>query len=64
MSLAAVPVYLWGRMLVSQGWALAAAALTLLVPELGLSSFLLTEVLFYPVFCLTAWLMARALHIG
>ena len=27
MSLAAVPVYLWGRSLVSRGWALAAAAL-------------------------------------
>jgi hypothetical protein len=61
MSLAAVPVYLWGRTLVSEGWALVAAALTLCVPELGLTSFLLTEVLFYPLFCLTAWLMARAL---
>jgi hypothetical protein len=61
MSLAAVPVYLWGRTLVSEGWALAAAALTLCVPELGLTGFLLTEVLFYPLVCLTAWLMARAL---
>ena len=61
MSLAAVPVYLWGRTLVSEGWALAAAALALCVPELGLTSFLLTEVLFYPLFVLTAWLMARAL---
>jgi hypothetical protein len=61
MSLAAVPVYLWARTLVSEGWALAACGLTLCVPELGLSGFLLTEVLFYPVFCLAAWLMARAL---
>jgi Dolichyl-phosphate-mannose-protein mannosyltransferase len=61
MSLAAVPVYLWGRSLVSPGWALAAAGLTLTVPVLGLTGFLMTEVLFYPVFCLAAWLMARAL---
>jgi hypothetical protein len=61
MSLAAVPIYLWGRTLVSERWAVAAAALTLCVPELGLTSFLLTEVLFYPLFVLTAWLMARAL---
>ena len=61
MSVAAVPVFLWGRTLVSEGWALAAAALTLCVPELGLTGFLLTETIFYPLFCLTAWLMARAL---
>jgi hypothetical protein len=61
MSLAAVPVYVWGRTLVSEGWAVAAAALTLCVPELGLTGFLLTEVLFYPLVCLSAWLMARAL---
>ena len=32
MSLTAVPVYLWGRRLMSTGWALAAAALTLTIP--------------------------------
>jgi hypothetical protein len=62
MSLAAVPVYLWGRSLVSRGWALAAAALTLAVPGLAYSGLVMTEVAFYPVFVLAAWTMARALQ--
>ena len=37
MSLAAIPVYLWGGSLVSRGWALTAAALTLAVPGLAYS---------------------------
>src|SRR4029077_8940396 len=49
MSLAAVPVYLWGRSLVSRGWALVAAALTLALPGLAYSGLLVTEVVFYPV---------------
>jgi Dolichyl-phosphate-mannose-protein mannosyltransferase len=61
MSTTAIPVYLWGRSLVSRGWALAAAALTLAVPGLVYSGELMTEVAFYPVLVLAAWLMARAL---
>jgi hypothetical protein len=61
MSLTAVPIYIWGRSLVSQRMALAAAALSLAVPALALTGFLMTEVLFYPFFCLAAWVMARVL---
>jgi hypothetical protein len=61
MSLAALPVYCLARSVVSRGWALVAAALTLALPALALTGFLMTEVLFYPVFCLSAWLMARVL---
>jgi hypothetical protein len=61
MSLAAVPVFFWGRSIMSQRWALAAAALTLAVPGLAYSGFLMTEVAFYPVLSVSAWAMARAL---
>lgn len=61
MSLTAIPVFLWGRRLMAPGWAFAAAALTLAVPGLAFSGFLMTEVVFYPVLCLTAWAMANAL---
>src|SRR3954454_24295581 len=61
MSLAAVPVYLWGRSLMSARWALVAAALTLAAPGLLYSGFLMTEVSFYPVLVLAAWAMAAAL---
>ena len=61
MSLTAVPVYLWGRMLMSRGWALAAAALSLCLPALAFSGFVMTEVAFYPIVCLAAWALARAL---
>ena len=61
MSLAAVPAYFWARSLVSQPWALAAAALTLAVPGLAYSGLVMTEVVFYPLLVVTAWTMARAL---
>jgi hypothetical protein len=61
MSLAAVPVYFWGRSLMSRGWALVAAALTLAAPALAYTGLLMTEVAFYPVMALAAWAMARAL---
>ncbi|MDX6513156.1 MAG: hypothetical protein QOE36_2660 [Gaiellaceae bacterium] len=61
MSLTAVLVYLWGRGLMRPGWALAAAALTLAVPGLAFSGFMMTEVVFYPVLTLAAWAAARAL---
>lgn len=62
MSLTAIPVYVWGRSLsLRRTWALAAAALTLAVPGLAYSGFLMTEVAFYPIVCISAWAMARAL---
>ena len=62
MSLAAVPVYLWGRSLVGRRWAFAAATLTLAAPALVYSGLVMTEVLFYPVFVLSAWAMARVIE--
>jgi hypothetical protein len=61
MSLAAVPVYCLARSVVPRLWALVAAALALALPGLALTGFLMTEVLFYPAFCLSVWLIARVL---
>ena len=61
MSLAAVPVFAWGRRLMSERWALAAAALTLCLPGLAYSGLLMSETVFYPLVALAAWLAARAL---
>jgi hypothetical protein len=61
MSLAAVPVYLWGRSLVSRGWALVAAALAVAAPGLTYSGLLMSEALFYPLLVLAAWAGARAI---
>jgi Dolichyl-phosphate-mannose-protein mannosyltransferase len=62
MSLTAVPVFLWARSLVRPRWALVAALLTLAVPGLAFAGFVMTEVAFYPVICVVAWAMARALE--
>jgi hypothetical protein len=62
MSLAAVPVYLWGRRLVSQRYALLVAALTLALPGLAYSALVMSDVVFYPVLMLAAWAMAAALE--
>ena len=61
MSLAAVPVYLWGRTLMPRGWALLASALTLAIPALAYSGLIMSETLFYPVMVVAAWAMAEAL---
>ncbi len=61
MSLAAVPVYLWGRSLMSHPWALLATALTLAIPGLAYSGLVMSEVAFYPVSVLAFWALARAL---
>ena len=50
MTLAAIPLYLWARRLVSPGYALGAAALTLLMPSFLYTGTLMTENAFYPVF--------------
>jgi hypothetical protein len=62
MSLAAVPVYLWGRSLMAKRWALVAAGLTLALPGLAYSGLVMTEVAFYPALVLAAWAAARALE--
>ena len=64
MSLAAVPVYVYGRRLMPSWYALAAAALTLASPLLLYAGLLMTEVLYYP---LAAWALlatARAIATG
>jgi hypothetical protein len=61
MSLAAVPVYLWGRSLVSRRWALVAAALTVATPALAYSGLMMTEVVFYPLLVCAAWAGAEAI---
>jgi hypothetical protein len=50
MSLAAVPVYVWARRFLSAWGALAAAALTLLLPGLVLTGTLMTENALFPAF--------------
>jgi hypothetical protein len=62
MSLTALPVFLWGRTLVSTRWALVAAALTVALPGLVYSGLVMSEVLFYPVLLLAAWAAARAIE--
>ena len=61
MSLTAVPVYLWSRRMMRPGWALAATALTLAVPGLAFSGFVMSETAFYPVFVLAAWALTVTL---
>lgn len=61
MSLAAVPVYLWGRSLVSGRSALVAAALALATPGLVYAGLMMTEVLFYPLLVVAAWAGAEAI---
>jgi hypothetical protein len=62
MSLAAVPVYMWGRSLMAKHWALVAAALTLALPGLAYSGLVMSEVAFYPTLVLAAWAAARTLE--
>jgi len=61
MSLAAVPVFLWGRTLMATRWAFVAVALTVALPGLAYSGLVMTEAVFYPVFVLAAWAAAAAL---
>jgi hypothetical protein len=62
MSLAAVPVFLYGRRLMPPGYALLAATLTVASPLLLYSGFVMTEVLFYPLAALTLLAIARAVE--
>ena len=62
MSLAAVPIFLWARRLVSQRLALVAAGLVLLMPSFLYTGTLMTENAFLPAFVLAAFATAVALE--
>jgi hypothetical protein len=62
MTSTAVPVYLWGRRLVSTTYALLAVALVLLMPSFVYSGMLMTENAFLPAFVLAAFAFALALE--
>jgi hypothetical protein len=62
MSLAALPVFLYGRRLMPPAYALVAAALTLASPLLLYSGLVMTEVLFYPLAALSLLAIARAVE--
>jgi hypothetical protein len=50
MALAAIPAYLLARRVVSRGWGLAVAALTVAAPWTEYAALTMTESLFYPLF--------------
>jgi hypothetical protein len=62
MSLAAIPAYLIARRLLRPSLALAAAALTVLVPSMLYTGTLMTENAFYPLFLVAVWALLRALE--
>ena len=62
VSLAAVPVFLYGRRLLPRRYALLAAGLTVASPLLLYSGLVMTEVLFYPVAALALVTVARAVE--
>ena len=62
IALTAVPVFLWTRRLASPISALAAAALTLLLPSMLFSSTLMLENLFLPLFVTACFLCAAAIE--
>jgi hypothetical protein len=64
VSLAAVPVFVYGRRLMPEGYALLAAALTVASPLTLYSGFVMTEVLYYPLAALALLAMARAVTTG
>jgi hypothetical protein len=62
MTLACVPLYLWARRFVSEGWALSAAALLLLLPAFAYTGTIMTESAFLPLILLALFAFARALE--
>jgi hypothetical protein len=62
MSLVAVPVYVWGKRLAGDRWAIAAAALSVLPPALWYGGLLMTEALFYPLVTAALLMLARLLE--
>ncbi len=61
MSSVALVVFAWGRRVVAEMWAFAAAALAVCIPGLAYSGFLMTETLFYPLVTLALWALWRVL---
>ena len=61
MCLAAVPVYLLGRMLIPRGAALAVALLSIAIPAMAYTSSIVPEALAYPWFALEALFAVRLL---
>ena len=61
MCLAAVPVYLLGRMLIPRGAALVVALLSIAIPAMAYTSSIVPEALAYPWFALEALLAVRLL---
>jgi len=64
VSLAAVPVFLYGVRVMPRGYALLAAGLTVASPLLLYSGLMMTEVLFYPVAALALVVVALAIETG
>ena len=62
MSLAAIPVFLWARRLVSPALALVAAALVLVLPAYVYTGTLMTENASFPTFVLATFALALALE--
>ncbi len=61
MSATAVLVYLWGRGPLGAWWAVAAAGLTLVIPDLAYSGLVMSEVAVLPLATLAVWAIASAL---
>jgi hypothetical protein len=62
MSLAALPAYFLARRVLSQPYALAAAALSVAIPSMIYTGTLMTENVFYPVFLCVALVAVRMLE--
>jgi hypothetical protein len=62
MVVTAVPVYLWGKRLMSQGYALLAAVFVLLMPSLTYTGMLMTENAFFPAFVTACFAIALTLE--
>jgi hypothetical protein len=62
MSLAALPAYLLARRVLSQPYALAAAALAVAIPSMIYTGTLMTENVFYPVFLCVALVAVHVLE--
>jgi hypothetical protein len=62
MSCAAVPSYFLARRLVSRGWAITVASLSVAVPSLVYTGMVMTESLFYPLVLATVLAVVRTLE--
>lgn len=62
LSLTAVPAYYLARRVVSHGWSLGVAALSVGVPAMAYSALVMTEALFYPGFVATCLMVTLTLE--